>query len=364
MNKERPIRRIAGKEVVHNRWLNVYPFIPGSVKQWKDDMGTQLVMNGVKSKDPLIDVYDLGGTRGIKDVLPEFLLLPERGQYIMQDLFQFRYMHDVCETLYANGYEDRKNLFGIPYDFRLVLDADSRIVLFNRFKEYVEKSVATNEGRRCVVFAHSLGCVMFKWFLSSHVSDDWIANHIEELILVSPPFGGSIMALKTVMFGDFYVPKFHNLYKQELQLNTGIIMCLPNDVGFSPEAELMRIGGRSVRLEDIESNIDMISFKLWRDLYKRFQEEIMCALAHVRTTVYEGRGTLTPTWYGALNEDSYPCDEKTIDGDGIITPLCSSVYTKLFGDNVDIRTINAKHTNIITHKNVLRKILETALASP
>jgi hypothetical protein len=371
VNKERPTRRIGHKEVIHNRWLNVYPFIPGSLAQWKNDMRCDVIyaaskISGIKPMNPLIDVYDLGGTRGIKDIMPEFMMLPQRGQDMLQNLFQFRYMHDVCDVLYGIGYKDRSNLYGIPYDFRLVLDKDAREALFTQFREFIMKSVATNGGKKCVVFAHSLGCIMFKWFLSGSgmVTEQWIADYIEEIVMVSPPFGGSLLALKTIMFGDFYVPKFHKLYRDELQINTGIVICLPNEIGFNPTAELMNIGGRSISIESSYKYCnDHISFQIWRDLYKPFQDVILQPL-DVKVTVFVGNKAPTPIWYRSLHEEAYPTDERTVGGDGIIVPICTSVYTKMFGDRVDIRDVDSKHIDIISNSEVLAKLLEVALAPP
>lgn len=369
VNKHKPTRNIMGKELVHNRWLNIYPFIPRNVDQWKNDMGCDVIRGsngdviGIKPVNDAIDVHDVGGTKGIKDVLPEFLLLPRRGQDVLQDMFQFRYFHDVCQVLYDRGYEDHASLFGIPYDFRLVLDPAFRSDLFLRMKETVEKAVATNYGKRCVVYSHSLGSIMFKWFLSSFVTEQWIADHISDIMLISPPFAGSVASLKTVIYGDFYLPRFHKLYMNELQHNTGIIMCLPNKIGFADDAELLRNGDHSITMNDYR-RMDHVSMKIWRELYEPYLYDIVIKPLHgVRTTVFKCNTIPTPIWYGSKKKDEYPSDQLCADGDGIITSLCESVYVRMFGDRVDVRHVDSKHTHIIYHPEVVGKLLEYALTS-
>lgn len=365
VNKNAPTRKVLGRDVLHNRWLNIYPYIPKSIEHWKYDMGCEVIRNreggnimGVKPLNSDIDVYDIGGTKGMKDVLPEFLLLPQVGQNVMQGLFQFRYFHDVCEVLYEAGYRDHQNLFGIPYDFRLILDPTYRIGLFQKFKEYIE-----TPGVPVVVFAHSLGAVLLKWFLSSHVTREWMNAHIYEIILISPPFGGSAASMKTVMFGDFYVQAFHKLYKDELQVNTGVVMCLPNvNGGWGSDVPIVSVGDEDgIRIGDYErlAGLGHVSFEIWRDLYRPHMDVIR-APVYVPTTVFNAEGRDTALWYRTRSIDEYPHEEVCGRGDGIIQPLGREWYANVFRGRLnDIRIHGAKHTDIIANTIVMQKLLET-----
>lgn len=369
VNKNTPTRRILNQDVLHNRWLNIYPYIPRSIDHWKYDMGCDVIrdrdngrVTGIKPLNADVDVYDMGGTKGIKDVLPEFLLLPQMGQNLMQSMFQFRYFHDVCEVLYEKGYHDHKNLFGIPYDFRLILDPVYRHRLFERFREYIE-----TPGTPVVIFAHSLGAVLLKWFLSSHVPREWIDTHIDEIILVSPPFGGSAASIKTVIFGDFYVQQFHKLYKDELQVNTGVVMCLPNvNGGWTRDAPIIQMGDDAIRIDDYEQLAQMghVSFEIWRDLYKPYLDVIR-APVYVPTTVFNGESKNTPIWYKTHSIEKYPHEELYGCGDGIIQPSDSAWYADVFrGGLNDIRIHGAKHTDIISNTIVMQKLLEACFMYP
>lgn len=324
-------------------------------------------ISGVKPVADYITPYDVGGTKGIKDMLPEFLLLPDAIQDVMQTSFQFRYFHDLCESLYTVGYEDHASLFGVPYDFRLVLDPEYRVSLFDSMKDTVEKAKCTMN-KKCVVATHSLGSLMFKWFLSTHVSQEWIDNHVHKTYLISPPFGGSLFSLKTVLVGDFYIPHFHHLYKNELQVNSGIVMCLPNHIGFDKKQSLVEIEEPDksvITLQDYKKLYDQghVSFQIWYDLYKPFLKDV-CSYINVDCHVVNALNKATPTLYKIKTHDTYPHKEVYSNGDGIILPLKDDVFSRMFAkDKLKVTTIyDCKHTDIISHPVLVSNILEDALS--
>lgn len=372
VNKNKPTRTIMRKELVHNRWLNIYPFFPRCIEEWKSDMKCDITRTscgkvaGVKPVARDITILDFGGTCGIKNMLPEFLLLPENIQDIMQNAFQFRYYNELCDDLYSFGYKDHESLFGIPYDFRLVLDPDYRTELFQGMKHIIEKAKSHNN-QQCVVATHSLGCLMFKWFLSSHVDPEWVKSHIYRLFMLSPPFGGSLYSLKTVMSGDFYIPHFHGMYKDELQTNTGIVMCLPNRFGFDPTYPLMKIEEPQksvITLGDYSRLYQEghVSFQIWQDLYLPHVHDIY-RYVDVDCHIINAINRATPISYTVRQPGKYPHKESHSDGDGIIIPPDKSVVDAMFPlDKLRMTTLKeCKHTEIITHSFVVRNILESAL---
>jgi hypothetical protein len=373
VNKERPMRKVFDRELVHNRWLNIYPYLPNTMAGWKHDMGCEVIRDGrrsvvgVKPKNDAIGAYDVGGIKGIKDVLPEFLLLPEYVQRVLQNMFQFRYFHDACDQMLSLGYEEGQNLFGIPYDFRLVLDYEYRSWLFLTMKHIIETAYEKNASREgCVVFAHSLGAILFKWFASAgYVSTEWLEKYVASMILVSPPFAGSVVSLKTVLFGDFYVPQFHKLYKDELQVNTGIITCLPNALGYSPYQPLVHIEREGV---DVSWNDYLrmateghVSFEIWRDLYMPHIPTIVSSIRG-NVTVFHANNRATPYMLRTSDWDAYPSECLARNGDGIIVELNDSLLRSVFPD-ANVYSIDAKHTDIISNPHVLAKLREEALNS-
>jgi hypothetical protein len=319
-------------------------------------------ITGIRSKNIDLSVLDPRGTKGVKDVCPEFLLFPDSIQRVLQRMFQFRYFHDICEMLYAKGYQDRQSLFGVPYDFRMVLDPAYRIQLFHDMKLVIEEARQRN-GSPVVVASHSLGGVLFKWFVSSHMVDQkWIDENIAECVMLSVPFGGSVLSLKTILTGDFYVPYFHKTIKPMVQLNSGIIMCFPNKLGFGDNDTIFEVESpiwRSISPNDYLTLADEgnVPFQIWRDLYLP-NLPIITKKVSMTTRVFECRNKKTPNYYRVRNTDSYPHIEQYGRGDGVVNSIDVNTYYEMFDTHKLHVTYldDIKHISVISHEKVLEHI--------
>lgn len=271
--------------------MNITPFVKGSLERWRRDMHVDIVRSnvpeaggyrkvvGFANYDPDIEPYDIGGIGGITDIVPEFSLLAPTYSDLLQRQFHFRYFGTLCDHLMQDdreGYEPMKNLFGVPYDARRILDPVYRGEYFQTVQETIETAAATSK-KPVMVIAHSMGGVLLKWFLTEFVSPDWIQRHIQRLMVVAAPFGGTTMALRVIISGEYYVPMFHQEFKTSLQRMAGILMCLPNAYAYSPEEPLVKMDSpaRMLRLKDFmspgsdyfPSDSLQEAFDIWRDMY-------------------------------------------------------------------------------------------------
>lgn len=361
------------QKVVDNRWINIYPYNPLSVKQWKQDMAVNILRDGdgkilrVIPKDHEIEAFDVGGTGGIKDMVPEFTFLNKSTQHKLESAFQYRYYHTLCNYLHRHGYVERKNLLGLPYDFRLVLDPVYRYELFEQTRVMIEEASENNRDQRAVLVGHSLGCVLMKWFFTTHVTQEWIDRYIHRFVCVSAPFGGAMFAMRAVVSGDYYVPMFHKVYKEEMQMNTGIIMCLPNRLSYDAHVPLMDIlkENRRVRLNSYNELADrgLIAFELWRDLYEPHLAVIEKRVS-VPTHVVCCLDNSAPSKYYTETMDSYPYQSDHVHGDGVVDSKSLLVYENLF-DRQHLRDFiipRAGHTQIISDPRVMHMIYRYATA--
>jgi hypothetical protein len=312
---------------------------------------------------------DPRGTQGIKDVVPEFLLFPDVVQKGLQKLFHFRYFHDLCEVLYRHGYRDKHTLYGLPYDFRLTLDPTYRASMFEELKSVIEEAYALNK-KPCVIVGHSLGGLMLKWFLSVSVSQDWIDKYIDKCYFISVPFGGALFALRAVLAGDFYVSIFHKMYYPELQTNSGIVMCMPNQVGFDKHDVLVHVDKPFLHnFTQYEygqlANNGHLAFQLWRDLYQPHLSDITKKV-DVKAHIVNALNVPTPVRYYTKALDKYPYQTVQGRGDGIVNEIHPDWYTSLFDKNKLIHTSipGTEHTEIISHPIFLRDITKSALELP
>lgn len=336
--------------------------------------------------------YDVGGTAGVKDLVSELLLLSAKQQEDLESAYQFRYFHAMCEALYADGYADRKTLVGLPYDFRLVLDPEYRRRLFNTFRAYIERAVAEaprGAGRGgAVVVGHSLGALLFKWFLSAgDVGADWIAEHVAHFVSICAPYGGAPNSIKASVAGEHYLPFFHHVFREELQYNSGIVMCFPNRIGTLPGEVLYELPGdegggaggasggarggrerpREIRIGDYAALAadGAISFEIWRDLYEPHLAVVERRVA-VPTTAVLTANVATGVRFKAKRLSSYPYDTAYGYGDGVVPARSLKSYRKLFCSDLtrELLIPNSNHAKLISDARVCQLVRDLARGAP
>lgn len=371
VNKEKTHKELLGRKMLDNRWLNIKPLSLESVMTWKKEMGLDIVEDsggrilGMEQKSPGIGVYDIGGTRGICDVLPDLLLFNESQQQFFESNYRFRYFHHMVKELHAVGYHDHQNLFGIPYDFRLVLDPDYRSKLFGQFRHYIETAYYKSGGEPCVLVTHSLGGLLFKWFLTSCVDQDWIDMYIHRLVCINAPFAGAPFALKALIAGEYYLPFLQHVFRDEIQYVGGIIMCLPNQYAFGLDEPLWIYDGGTITFRDYKNFIDEerhVSFRIWNDLYKPHMPTIFRKV-RVPTHVVINNGMETPTVFKSKKLSDTPKHYKFAQGDSIVTAKSLECYEKVF-DRSQLRefvTDVGDHISMISDRRVIEIVKDYAL---
>ena len=374
-------KRFFQKKLLDNRWVNLTPFNKRSVRQWKDDMAyglrrdpqtkTILGFDGHIEKE--IMPYDVGGTAGVKDLVSELLLLNDKQQEDLENMYQFRYFNTLCEMLYANGYADHQTLIGLPYDFRLVLDPDYRERLFATFKYYIERATERT-GKPSVVVAHSLGAILFKWFLSAggqdggRLADQWIEENVKEFVSICAPYGGAPNSIKAGLAGEHYIPFFHHVFREELQYNSGIIMCFPNEIGAGASDVFYEISGGGgdgsvLRMRDYDDLAKKsVAFEIWRDLYAPhigvIAERVRVPVCAVFTA-----NVATGVGFKAKKLSEYPYDTTYAYGDGVVPARSLRSFKKLFYPELTKELIipNSNHAKIISDPLLCKYLLQTAL---
>ena len=376
------------QKLIDNRWINLTPFSKRSVKQWKEDMTYGVRRDPVSKRIVGFDgyesrgivPYDIGGTAGIKDLVSELVLLNQKQQDNLESMYQVRYFNTLCESLYAKGYADGKTLIGLPYDFRLVLDPEYRRRLFNTFRTYIENAVADSRADGAdgaVVVGHSLGALLFKWFLSTgDVSPEWIAENVAHFVSICAPYGGAPESMKACLAGEHYIPLFHQVFREELEYNSGIIMCFPNSIGTLGGEVLYELpaaeaGGadkpRQIRLGDYGDLADggAIPFEIWRDLFAPHIPVIERKIS-VPVTAVLTVNVATAARFRTRKLSAYPYDTAYGYGDGVVPARSLKSYRKLFGGELcdELLVPNSNHAKLISDPRVCRLVQALALRAP
>lgn len=362
VNRHKPHKELLGRRMLDNRWLNIKPYSFDSVTTWKKEIGLDVIENekgivvGMHEKFKDIGVYDIGGTKGICDILPDLLLFNESQQQFFENNYKFRYFHHMVRELHKAGYHDHQNLFGIPYDFRLVLDPLYRARLFHQFQHYIEAAAEKN-GEPCVVVTHSLGGLMFKWFLTSMVSQQWIDDHIHQVVMINAPFGGAPFALKALLAGEYYVPFLQHIFRDEVQYVGGIIMSLPNHYAFSMDEPLWMYEHGQITLRDYKNFIEEerhVSFRIWNDLYKPHISTMFKKIS-VPVHAVVNIGQETPVVFKSKKLTEIPKVHKNTAGDSIVTENSLLCYQKVFERDClrELVVADSDHTAMISDRRTI-----------
>jgi len=375
-------KRLFKEHVIDNRWMNIAPLSHERMSLWRHDNAAVLRRDAVSGVPIGISQVEQGiralpGIEGVCNMVPEFELLARPYQDLLNHKFNYKYFGGFVDAALSTGhYEKNKNLQALPYDFRRVLDPHYREELFYDMKRAVE-----SQGRPVVIVGHSLGAVLFKWFLTEKVDERWAERHVRRFFVVNAPFGGSNTALKAVMSGEYFVPIFSKKFHSSLQLNGGIIMCFPNSYGYLPHEPLAIVGGDVGDVRDVITS-DVIAerglsggggpeapeaFEAWRALYHPHMDTIMDPI-RVPTHVVTCAPVLDTLKMFRMREvaggDVAAAEETAHEpGDGQVSARSLGVAFSLFDASCMMQTTidGCHHINIVGDPRFARLVLDDAL---
>lgn len=175
----------------------IIPGIMGSYLNHDDEDQTEVWVNILKALLPGDDNY-------LDD-----LILPTTGKPnnnndifsidVIRKISNNDFFNNLISTLIANGYEEGKDIFVFPYDWRFDVEDNVNGTLNSKVQSLKDKigEIKTNTGSDQVdIVAHSMGGLLAKYYIKTD-SDD-----IAKFIDVATPHLGAPKALKALVYGD------------------------------------------------------------------------------------------------------------------------------------------------------------------
>lgn len=130
-----------------------------------------------------IEVADFGGSGGIS--------YADKG---FGDLHLIESFDGMIEYFVSKGYRLKKDLFGVPYDWRLtIIGLDS---LWPKFTKLVEKAYKKNNNQKVTLLGFSNGALVIQHFLTVIHNTEWNEKYIEKVIYLAPAYSGSGVTLE------------------------------------------------------------------------------------------------------------------------------------------------------------------------
>lgn len=125
------------------------------------------------------------------------------------------------------GYTEGKDLFGAPYDWRLILDPTYWKSFSDAMKEEIEKRSGLCSITRTSLVGFSLGCLVITRFLREQTRE-WRHKYLKRVIFVGAPLGGCPKAFISVCGTVDDLPGYNTPCVREfLQRCSGAYLCHP-----------------------------------------------------------------------------------------------------------------------------------------
>lgn len=340
VNKRAVYKRHFNKRIIDNKWISSTMIHPHYHHKWSREIGISLRKNLLSDKilgymNTDIVPYDFGGVLGVQNVAPE-LVSSGNAPAVWDQFFNHRYFGPLIYGLQEAGIP----VYAAPYDFRTILDPLVREAYFLDLERLIQK-VSEKHDAPSLLVGHSQGAIITKWF--THERGD-LGGRVKGQVLVNCPFGGAPQAIRTVFKGAFYLPIFEGVYRKHLEINSGIIMGLPNNNAYGLHDLFWRDSQKDVRLEDIDKKEHYsVGFKVFNDLFREHTWKIS-AESQIATYLYTSMGVPTPMMY--LDDECM-----FTDGDGMI-PAKSLMAFKWAQGIVRVRDMD--HTEILRDPNLVR----------
>ncbi|EAY18114.1 Lecithin:cholesterol acyltransferase family protein [Trichomonas vaginalis G3] len=146
--------------------------------EWDDKL------NNTKQPDYVnLSIVDFGGLNGINNIDS------------LGDTHFVPYYKVLVDRLIQEGYSERVDLFGAPFDWRFGLNLPQDF--YNQFTALVEQAYTTNQNQKVTLIGHSMGGFFINHYLGRLMPKEWTEKYIESAIFVAPAFGGSGIAFET-----------------------------------------------------------------------------------------------------------------------------------------------------------------------
>lgn len=242
------------------------------------------------------------------------------------------------------GYLKGTNLFGLPYDFRL-MDVN---IITEIWASSIENTVRYNN-KRAILIGHGLGCLLINYLLNKK-GHAWSYAYIETFISISGPYAGCPKALKVLINGDNIMDKNHTIYNT-IKTFSGLYWMMP-----TPTYNESIVYKNSV-------GYDVITFLNYSGLINQYNSTMSLLsklnAPQVPTYIIYGHNVKTESCY-YLDSASDIIQSEYVDGDGTVT-LESLTVPKYWHQNEPIYVKgydSAEHTLILSMSEPIADILK------
>ena len=139
---------------------------------------------------------------------------------------------EIISQLESVGYVNKKNLFGVGYDYHYGLNQPNSFWI--SFENLIKTSFIQNTEEPASIICFSMGCRIFNEFFKwKNPSEKWKSKYIRNLVMISPSFSGSINFLERIWKEKKYFISLPKSFIHYYRSVNGFYVHLPNQELFS-----------------------------------------------------------------------------------------------------------------------------------
>lgn len=258
----------------------------------------------------------------------------------MVPILKNEYFHTFIHSI-----ENEHDIYCFPYDFRIIGNKDYLGILNKSLKESIER-----QKEKVILISHSLGGMFLHQFLIEQTLE-WKKNHIDKLITINCPYGGSIESFNVLLNNKINKPILNKIdYVENI---SPFLWLIPN-----PYTEPPQLLFQNKTMKVYNHNIStLLEENIWERIqyhFKDLQENIKKDV-NVPTYIIHSTGIPTKQFItSSSNQTLSP------SGDGLIH-LDSLTLPKHYWKNIHFIEIpNEEHTEILkspTLIELLKKLI-------
>lgn len=235
-------------------WPSIFSAIPFENICWANLIKTETDGNHIKSsKGVQTRAKDFGGLKGIN-------ILDQVDLYLL-NVPIVKYFEETSKKLKSLGYN---NLYGAPYDFRLILDQDYLKNYNIRLKKLIEEAWDKSGKRKVTLISHSLGGPVTSYFINSHTKA-WKDKYLKKFIAISGPFGGATESLSACLTGETAGIPVSKLFMKKLERDYAGVIWMLNEPNTWRDIPIINGKGTNYIPKAMEEAGTPLSGKLWEN---------------------------------------------------------------------------------------------------
>ncbi|KAH0786843.1 Lecithin:cholesterol acyltransferase family protein [Histomonas meleagridis] len=217
--------------------------------------------NDIITNKPGLDLHshDFGGFEGVAKIVDLF------GIQVIASL------DVIINYMLSKGYDQQKNLFAAPFDWRLAISGLRNTTFFDDLKNLCERAFELNHVK-ITILGYSLGGMVLSEFLGNtpEITREWKERIVEKVIFLAPAFSGSAATLpiswsKRFPLASFIdseaienaimnMPCLHVLYPNHIVYNGTTVIIKEDNTTLGPESvpdffiEHGKLQGNSIKM--------------------------------------------------------------------------------------------------------------------